>query len=111
MNRRVFIFGVALAAMCGNPVMAANSAKTGLDFLRLPLSARGSASGSYGDHDPFAVTRNPGLLALSPRRWEAGISNQMLFAGGENLWGAVASWAGPTSPNGSFGAAVIASGL
>jgi len=107
MTARTLLAAVALAA----PAVSAEAESTALEFARLPLSVRQQAAGLYGSYDVFKVAANPALLAFQPRVWEGAFSNQLMFGGAQNVWGVGAGWAGAPSDAGSFGAALIVSGL
>ncbi len=82
------------------------------DFVRVPLSVRQQgAGGLYGSYDVFKPFVNPAMLIYQPRTWEVEATDQRLFGGGENLWGLAAGWGGLPTDAGTFGAALLISGV
>jgi len=109
------VIGVALAmtAQASSSNGNANSpGAIGADFIRVPLSVRQQgAGGIYGSYDVFKPFINPAMLIYQPRTWEVEATDQMLFGGGENLWGLAAGWGGLPTDAGTFGAAFLLSGV
>ncbi|MEK7475449.1 MAG: CsgG/HfaB family protein [Candidatus Coatesbacteria bacterium] len=108
MNRAVVHLAALLAA---GSAVAAETGGT-LEFSRVPLSVRQQgAAGLYGSCDVFKAFSNPGLLGRQPRAFEAGAANQLQFGGDQNLWAVAGAWAAQPKEQGSWAAAVMASGF
>jgi TolB-like protein len=89
--------------------VCASDGHSGLEWTRVPMSVRQETYG--GSYDVFKVFQNPALLGIQPRTFSAGLSNQLLYGGSENLWSVAGGYMAESGDLGSYGIAVLASGL